>query len=203
MASKHYHIKLNFDTDREVIDRIESKENKNDYIRGLVLSDIVAEILRSSIKLEDVKEDEKEASIGEFYPSIFKPVDTDDVYYNHEKINWFNEHCPAVGDPNYDCIGCCYFKHHKDDPFSDAGYCDAQSYFEKDMEDIREYFKAGGAKRDYPAEFKGLKKAHLNSHYGTMVRDPFRDDVINNMLKDSNASNALDNDIKKGDPDNG
>lgn len=57
MASKHYHIKFNFDHDKEIIDRIESKENKNDYIRGLVLSDIAADILRSSIKLED-KSDE-------------------------------------------------------------------------------------------------------------------------------------------------
>lgn len=53
MASKHYHIKFNFDHDKEIIDRIESKENKNDYIRGLVLSDIAADILRESIKLEE------------------------------------------------------------------------------------------------------------------------------------------------------
>ena len=165
MASKHYHIKFNFERDAQVIERIESMENKNDYIRNLILSDIAADILRYSIKLEDVKE----SSIGEFYPSIFKPVDTDDVY--HERINWFNEHCPAVGDPDYDCIGCYYFKHHKDDPFSDAGYCDAQSYFEKDMGAIRDYFKAGGAMRDYPGEFKGLKKSKLNSEYGKMVTD--------------------------------
>lgn len=53
MASKHYHIKFNFDHDKEIIDRIESKENKNDYIRCLVLSDIAADILRDSIKLEE------------------------------------------------------------------------------------------------------------------------------------------------------
>lgn len=53
MASKHYHIKLNFDSDREVIDRIESKENKNDYIRRLVLSDIAADYLQGMIQVDD------------------------------------------------------------------------------------------------------------------------------------------------------
>ena len=53
MASKHYHFKFNFDHDREIIDRIESKDNKNDYIRNLILSDMAADILRESIKLEE------------------------------------------------------------------------------------------------------------------------------------------------------
>lgn len=141
MASKHYHFKFNFDNDREIINRIESKENKNDYIRSLILSDMAADILRDSIKLEEQDPD----------------PDPDPVIYR-ERINWFSEHCPAVGDPDYDCVSCQYFKHHKDDHFSDAGYCDAQFYFEKDMNNIREYFKAGGSLRDYPAEFKGLKK---------------------------------------------
>lgn len=166
MASKHYHIKLNFDSDRDVIDRIESKENKNDYIRRLVLSDIAADYLQGMIKVEDSAEHQQK-----------------DFEY-HARINWFNEHCPAVGDPDYDCTGCFYFQHHKDDPYSDAGYCNAPYYFEKDMEAIKVYIKEGGALRDYPAEFKGLKKAALNSFYGKMIKDPFKDSVIDNMLED-------------------
>ncbi len=177
MASKHYHFKFNFDSDKEIISRIEEQENKNDYIRSLILSDIAADILRSSIKLEDKKVCQMDC------PSC--PPDLkyqcnhsddplphpDHKMYYHERVNWFNEHCPAVGDPDYDCTGCYYFKHHKDDPFSDAGYCDAPSYFERDMEDIREYFKAGGAMRDYPAEFKGLKKDDSNASNALNVVD--------------------------------
>ena len=122
MASKHYHIKFNFDHDKEIIDRIESKENKNDYIRGLVLSDIAADILRESIKLEE--------------------RDTEYQKYQEDA----SESKEAVADP------------------------DLQSY------------------EDYMVNLRKISKTHLNSLYGKMV---------------SNASNALDNDIKKGDPDNG
>lgn len=122
MASKHYHIKFNFDHDKEIIDRIESKENKNDYIRGLVLSDIAADILRSSIKLEE----------------------QDPEYQKYqEDVSNIRE---AVADPDF------------------------QSF------------------QDYMTNLHKISKTHLNSLYGKMV---------------SNASNALDNDIKKGDTENG
>lgn len=171
MATKRYNFKFHCLKDKDIIDRIDSQENKQNYIRGLILSDIAADILRDSIILNQDQDQDQD-----------KYIDTDIVY--QERVNWFNEHCPAVGDPDYDCTGCFYFKHHKDDPYSDAGYCDAQSYFEKDMARIREYFKAGGALRDYPAEFKGLKRKTLNSFYGAMIKDPFKDDVIDNMMEE-------------------
>lgn len=97
MASKHYHIKFNFDHDKEVIDRIESKENKNDYIRNLVWSDIAADILRDSIKLEEDQ-------------------DPDENEYN-DRVDFYNDHCPALNnlDPSINhCDGCEYNVHYTD-----------------------------------------------------------------------------------------
>ena len=97
MASKHYHIKLNFDSDREVIDRIESKENKNDYIRGLVLSDIAADILRDSIKLEGDQDPEENE-------------------YN-DRVDFYNANCPALNNldsSKNQCDDCQYNVHYTD-----------------------------------------------------------------------------------------
>lgn len=90
MASKHYHIKFNFDRDSEIISRIEAQDNKNDYIRSLILSDIAADILRDSIKLEDPDQDPEESK-------------------EQAMIDYYNENCPAISnhDPETDyCTGC-------------------------------------------------------------------------------------------------
>lgn len=97
MASKHYHIKFNFDHDKEIIDRIESKENKNDYIRGLVLSDIAADILRDSIKLDDQDPEENE--------------------YFLDRVNFYNDNCPALNNLDSSknhCDDCQYNVHYTD-----------------------------------------------------------------------------------------
>lgn len=171
MATKRYDFKFHCIKDADIIQRLDAQENKQQYIRQLIATDILADSLRDAFYISDPDQDTAH--------------EQEKNYYYHTRINWFNEHCPAVGDPNYDCTGCAYFKHHKDDPYSDSGYCDAESHFEHDMENIREYFEAGGALTDYPAEFKGLKKAKLNSIYGSMLKDPFKDDVINNMLEEN------------------
>lgn len=169
MASKHYHFKFNFDHDREIIDRIESKENKNDYIRSLILSDIAADILRSSIKLEDPDQDQDQ--------------DPEEIR-NQERVDFYNNHCPALNnlDPSINnCDDCEYNVHYTDVDGIEKAACSLEDEWRKYWNHVL-YNAIGGADRDYPAEFKGLKK-----------------DVSNV----SNASNALDNDIKKGDPDNG
>ena len=97
MASKHYHIKFNFDHDKEIIDRIESKENKNDYIRGLVLSDIAADILRDSIKLDEQDPEENE--------------------YFLDRVNFYNDNCPSLNNLDISknhCDDCQYNVHYTD-----------------------------------------------------------------------------------------
>lgn len=172
MATRRFDFKFHCTKDADIIQRLDAQPNKQQYIRQLIATDILADSLIGAFRILDRDRVQDQDQY----------IDTDIVY--QERVNWFDEHCPAIGDPDYDCTGCQYFKHHKEDPFSDSGYCDAQSYFEKDMEDIREYYKAGGALRDYPADFKGLKKEQLNSVYGRMLKDPFKEDVINNMLED-------------------
>ena len=171
MASKHYHIKLNFESDREVIDRIESKENKNDYIRGLVLSDIAADILRSSIKLGDQDQDQ----------------DPEEIRYQ-ERVDFYNDHCPALNNLDTSinhCDDCEYQVHYTDVDGMVKTACSLEDEWRNHWNHVL-YKAIGGADRDYPAEFKGLKK-----------------DADSNTPNASNASNALDNEIKKGDPDNG
>lgn len=94
MASKHYHIKFNFDYDKEIIARIESKENKNDYIRSLILSDMAADILRDSIKLDDQDQDQ----------------DPGENEYN-DRVDFYNDHCPALNNLDISknhCDDCQY-----------------------------------------------------------------------------------------------
>lgn len=98
MASKHYHIKFNFDHDKEIIDRIESKENKNDYIRSLIWSDIAADILRDSIKLEDQDQDPDEIQ-------------------HQARIDFYNDNCPAISELDSSknpCDGCTFNVHYTD-----------------------------------------------------------------------------------------
>lgn len=141
MASKHYHIKFNFDHDNEIIDRIESKENKNNYIRGLILSDIAADILRASIKLGDQEQDPEEIR-------------------NHERVDFYNDHCPALNNPDpsiNNCDDCKYNVHYTDVDGIVKTACSLEDEWRKYWNHVL-YHAVGGADRDYPAEFKGLKK---------------------------------------------
>ena len=118
MASKHYHFKFNFDSDKEIISRIEAQDNKNDYIRSLILSDMAADILRESIKLE---EQDLKASDEEFR----KQCDIMDSY------------CKARMDPDSGietCEGCPYSYHV--DNFSDKISCKFMGLSSKEMEEL-------------------------------------------------------------------
>lgn len=162
MASKHYHIKFNFDHDKEIIDRIESKENKNDYIRGLVLSDIAADILRSSIKLEDVKESFDGGNTHAVHEPVTSNVvscDIDATIYQ-DRVDFYNEHCQALNNldtsKNY-CDGCEYKVRYKDVDGIEKTTCCLEDAWRKHWSQVV-YKALGGSDRDYPAEFKGLKK---------------------------------------------
>ena len=162
MASKHYHIKFNFDHDKEIIDRIESKENKNDYIRGLVLSDIAADILRESIKLEDVKE----SFDGGNTHALHEPVTRDDESFDpaeneyNDRVDFYNDHCPALNNLDSSknhCDDCQYNVHYTDVDGKEKTACSLEDEWRKHWNHVL-YHAVGGADRDYLAEFKGLKK---------------------------------------------
>jgi hypothetical protein len=210
MASKHYHFKFNFDSDKEIISRIEEQENKNDYIRSLILSDIAADILRSSIKLEEVKDALEGGDTHAVHEPVTSDVESFDFGEMKEQamIDYYNENCPAISnhDPETDyCSGC---------QFDDGSICRIEEGWEKHWNHVL-YKAVGGADRDYPAEFKGLKKAQSQEAVADPDCESYEDYMVNlrkiskthlNSLYGkmaSNASNALDNDIKKGDPDNG
>lgn len=66
MATKRYNFKFHCLKDKDIIDRIDSQENKQNYIRGLILSDIAADILRDSIQLgEDPDKDPEDDRIAD------------------------------------------------------------------------------------------------------------------------------------------
>lgn len=124
MASKHYHIKFNFDHDKEVINRIESKENKNDYIRVLVLSDISADILRNAIKLDDSQ------------PIVISKMDPDELWHIARE-EFYNAHCKAVNcdaDPNC-CERCSYNDYN--DLGSDRSICTIEERFDSFWRDYK------------------------------------------------------------------
>jgi len=85
MANYRVNLKYNTQRDAEIIQRLEAQENKQDYIRKLILSDIAASALLG-LQL-DVEEGR-----------------TDD------RIKFWEKHCPAVGDPEYDCYHCVFAK---------------------------------------------------------------------------------------------
>lgn len=100
MATKRYNFKFHCLKDKDIIDRIDSQENKQNYIRGLILSDIAADILRDSIKLEEQDPD----------------PDPEENEYN-DRIDFYNDHCPALNnlDPSKNhCDGCEYKVHFTD-----------------------------------------------------------------------------------------
>lgn len=84
MASRRYQLKYNLDKDREIISRLDRQENIQDYIRRLILSDIAADQLlhlQSDIEAGRTK----------------------------ERIKFWEENCPAAGDPDFDCIDCRHY----------------------------------------------------------------------------------------------
>jgi len=82
MANYRVNLKYNTQRDAEIIQKLEAQENKQDYIRKLILSDIAASAL---LGLQD------------------------DIEHGRtiDRINYWEENCMAVGDPDFDCAGRC------------------------------------------------------------------------------------------------
>ena len=113
MATKRYNFKFHCLKDKDIIDRIDSQENKQNYIRGLILSDIAADILRDSIILNQDPDSE-----------------SDRIYTFDE---WMEKHCKAFEDDN--CDGCPYL----DYPSlgTDVQACNAGTAYEEYLEEMK------------------------------------------------------------------
>lgn len=169
MATKRYDFKFHCTKDAEIIQRLDAQPNKQQYIRMLIATDILADSLKDAFQIFN-RDHAHALDPDEFKESI--------------RIDFYNENCPAINnlDPDVDLCSGCKFKVYTDN-YSDCSTCTIQSAWETYWEH-KQYIESGCAIRDYPADFKGLKKEHLNSVYGRMLKDPFKDDVINNMLED-------------------
>lgn len=136
MATRRFDFKFHCTKDADIIQRLDAQENKQQYIRQLIATDIMADSLRDAFK------------IGETH-AVHQAPDPDELM-EQERIDFYNENCPAVNelDPDADLCSKCKLN-------SDC--CTIESAWETYWEHKR-YIEAGGAIRDYPAEFKGLKK---------------------------------------------
>lgn len=81
MASRRYQLKYNVLKDAEIISRLDAQSNIQDYIRKLVLSDIAADHL-----------------LG-LQSDIENGI-------NQQRIEYWEKHCPAATNPDYDCSSC-------------------------------------------------------------------------------------------------
>lgn len=83
MANYRVNLKYNTQRDADIIQRLEAQENKQDYIRKLILSDIAASAL---LGLQD------------------------DIEHGRtmDRINFWEKHCPAIGNSDFDCEACEY-----------------------------------------------------------------------------------------------
>ena len=147
MATRRYDFKFHCIKDADIIQRLDAQENKQQYIRQLIATDILADSLRDAFRISDSEPDPEEIK-------------------EQMRIDFYNKHCLAVNelDPEVDhCIGCKYMKKNKDnyEPYN----CTIESAWEN--------------------YWNHERKTKLNSIYGRMLKDPFKEDVINNMLKEN------------------
>lgn len=90
MANYRVNLKYNTQRDAELIQRLEAQENKQDYIRRLIMSDIAADGLRGILTLDEMEQGRE---------------------YAHARIRFWEENCPASVDPGDSdpCTDCKYY----------------------------------------------------------------------------------------------
>jgi len=103
MANYRVNLKYNTQRDAELIQRLEAQENKQDYIRRLIMSDIAADSLRGLLTLQDDVEHGR----------------------TNARIRFWEENCPASVDPGEEdpCSTCKYY--------GSAGACTLDAEWEK------------------------------------------------------------------------
>lgn len=109
MANYRVNLKYNTQRDAELIQRLEAQENKQDYIRRLIMSDIAADSLRGILTLDEMEQGRE---------------------YAHARIKFWEDNCPAAGDPEYDCFNCPYARFHWTTGDQIRG-CDLEEEWEK------------------------------------------------------------------------
>ena len=148
MATRRFDFKFHCTKDADIIQRLDAQPNKQQYIRQLIATDIMADSLRGAFRISDQEPDQDPGELKE-----------------QERIDFYNKYCPAVNepDPNVDPCSSCKFKVYTDN-YSDCCTCTIESAWEN--------------------YWKHERKTKLSSLYGRMLKDPFKEDVINNMLED-------------------
>lgn len=87
MANYRVNLKYNTQRDAELIRRLEAQENKQDYIRRLIMSDIAADSLRGLLTLQDDVEQGRTKS----------------------RIQFWEENCPGAAGSDFVCDTCKYY----------------------------------------------------------------------------------------------
>ena len=154
MATRRFDFKFHCTKDADIIQRLDAQENKQQYIRQLIATDIMADSLRGAFQIEDTRPDPDEIK-------------------ESMRIDFYNENCPSVNniDPDVDlCKGCKYMI--PTDNYSEPYTCTIQSAWEN--------------------YWKHEAKTKLNSVYGQMIKDPFKEDVINNIVECPDLSKYSD-----------
>ena len=148
MATRRFDFKFHCIKDADIIQRLDAQENKQQYIRQLIATDIMADSLRDAFRISDQDQD----------PDEIKET---------MRIDFYNENCPAINnlDPDVNpCVSCQYAIWPE---WDDQCCCTIESVW-----------------KDY---WNHEAKTKLNSVYGRMLKDPFKDNVINNMLEENNV----------------
>ena len=114
MATKRYDFKFHCTRDAEVIARLDSKENKQQYIRSLILSDIAADGLLGLLQFKD--QDADEIRKAELLRKACRATD------------------PDLEDPSTACDGCKY--QYLKDPYYDVQGCMLEGLNADEMDDI-------------------------------------------------------------------
>lgn len=143
MATRRFDFKFHCIKDADIIQRLDAQPNKQQYIRQLIATDILADSLRDAFRIGDSHAVHDAPDPGELKEQAM--------------IDYYNENCPAISnhDPEHTCTGC---------KFDDGKICRIEEGFEK--------------------HWNHERKTKLSSLYGRMLKDPFKDDVINNMMGD-------------------
>lgn len=131
MATRRFDFKFHCTKDADIIQRLDAQENKQQYIRQLIATDIMADSIRDAFKIGDSH-------------AVHQSLDQEEVKESM-RIDFYNKHCPAVNEPDPNVAPCsgCKFKVYTDN-YSDCCTCTIESAWENyykgcQYEDLSEY----------------------------------------------------------------
>ena len=118
MATRRFDFKFHCTKDANIIRRLDAQENKQQYIRQLIATDIMADSLREAFKIGDSH-------------AVHQAPDPDELM-EQKRIDFYNDNCQAVNepDPNVDPCSGCKFKVYTDN-YSDCCTCTIESAWDE------------------------------------------------------------------------